>query len=140
MPVQLMDACAMIAFLRNEPGADVAFDILTTPANDCYAHAIHLCEVYRWFLTHADAATAQSALVDLERANIVTRYDIDDAFWRDAAEHNHSIRAAGHSISFADCFGIALTRRLVAGTWVTTDHHEFDYVQQQGICAVRFIR
>jgi hypothetical protein len=36
----VLDACAMIAFLRGEPGADVVAGLLSNPDHNCYAHAI----------------------------------------------------------------------------------------------------
>ena len=52
---RVLDACAMIAFLRGEPGADVVRAILHNPSDACYAHAINLCEVYYDFVRAADA-------------------------------------------------------------------------------------
>jgi hypothetical protein len=40
----ILDACAMIAFLRAEPGGEVVRDLLNDPSNRCFAHAINLCE------------------------------------------------------------------------------------------------
>ena len=37
---RVLDACAMIAFLRDEPGAKVVEAILTDSSNQCFAHAI----------------------------------------------------------------------------------------------------
>ena len=41
----VIDASALIAFLRDEPGADVVENVLSAP-DKCYAHALNLCEVY----------------------------------------------------------------------------------------------
>ena len=41
----VLDACAMIAYLRSEPGAEVVSHLLKQPAGRCAAHAINLCEV-----------------------------------------------------------------------------------------------
>ena len=40
------DACAMIAYLRGEPGGAVVDGFLNTPADRCYAHTINLLEMY----------------------------------------------------------------------------------------------
>src|SRR5579859_979727 len=37
-----LDACAMIAYLRGEPGGTVVDGFLNTPADTCYAHTINL--------------------------------------------------------------------------------------------------
>ena len=44
--IYILDACAMIAFLRGEAGAEVVAEILRDPGDQCFAHAINLCEVY----------------------------------------------------------------------------------------------
>jgi uncharacterized protein with PIN domain len=38
---RILDACAMIAFLRDEPGAEVVEAILTHPTDRCFAHAVN---------------------------------------------------------------------------------------------------
>jgi hypothetical protein len=45
-----LDACAMIAYLRGEPGGEVVDGFLTTPGTTCYAHTINLLEVYYDFI------------------------------------------------------------------------------------------
>jgi hypothetical protein len=38
----VLDACAMIALLRAEPGEDVVWAHLGDPNNLCFAHAVNL--------------------------------------------------------------------------------------------------
>ena len=45
MPV-VLDASAIIAFLRDEPGAQVVADHLRDERQRSFAHALNLCEVY----------------------------------------------------------------------------------------------
>ena len=40
------DACALIAYLRKEPGAEVVPAVLTDASNTCLIHAVNLCEVF----------------------------------------------------------------------------------------------
>jgi predicted nucleic acid-binding protein len=61
--------------------------------------------------------------------------DLDPPFWQDAGR----IKAVHRRVSLADCFGIALARRLGA-EFVTADHHEFDALVPLGLCPIRFIR
>ena len=44
--IEVLDAGAMIANLRDEPGADVVERILLDTDALCIAHAVNLCEVY----------------------------------------------------------------------------------------------
>jgi len=41
----VLDAGPMIAFLSNEPGAEVVEGVLTEPGSSCYAHIFNLAEV-----------------------------------------------------------------------------------------------
>jgi hypothetical protein len=42
----VLDACALIAYLRGEPGSDVIEALLLDPDVPSLIHAINLCEVY----------------------------------------------------------------------------------------------
>ncbi len=67
----VLDASAMIAFLRNERGGDVVETFLTDGIDTCVAHAINLCEVYYDFFRSADEATATAAITDLEDLGVI---------------------------------------------------------------------
>ena len=61
----VLDASAMIAFLRNEQGAEAVQDHLR--ARECrpFAHALNLCEVFYDFSRAAGEAIANAAIGDL---------------------------------------------------------------------------
>lgn len=44
--IYVLDASAIIAWLRDEPGADVVDNAIKDINSQCIAHAINLCEVY----------------------------------------------------------------------------------------------
>lgn len=52
----ILDACALIAFLRDEDGADIVESTLID--QDCVAHAINFCEVYYDCLRREDKNSA----------------------------------------------------------------------------------
>jgi len=131
----VLDACAMIAFLRGEPGAAVVSDHLSDPGNACYAHALNLCEVYYDFVRLSGERTARATLADLRRVGVRPRRDLSERFWRRAGYLKGTIR----KVSLADCFAIALADELNA-VILTSDHHEFDPLARQGVCRVTFIR
>lgn len=56
----VIDACAPIAFLRDEPGAEAVQNTLGLPQT-CYVHALNLCEVYYDFWRASNRETAESA-------------------------------------------------------------------------------
>ena len=130
----VLDACAMIALLHREAGEEVVWAHLADPINVCFAHAINFCEVYYDFHRDAGEAAAEGAVADLKSLGIVERNDFDEPFWKDAGKLK-----AGGGISLADCFAIALARR-VDGVLLTSDHHEMDPVAAAGVCRIAFIR
>lgn len=133
--IYVLDACAMIAWLRNEPGADVVDQAIRDVNSQCLAHAINLCEVFYDAFRHASEAHAQSVLSDLRAIQVVERNDFDSAFWQEAGR----IKAVHRKVSLADCCAITLTLR-VSGELLTSDHHELDPLAALGICPITFIR
>jgi PIN domain nuclease of toxin-antitoxin system len=103
---RVLDACAMIAFLRGEKGGSVVARILADSVDTCFAHSVNLCEVYYDFVRVAGKRTARAAINDLQAAGVQTRRDMNKAFWLEVGNHKGTIRR----ISLADCFAIALSR------------------------------
>jgi predicted nucleic acid-binding protein len=73
--------------------------------------------------------------MDLHDAGVSARSDIDEDFWKDVGR----IKADVARISIADCFAVALARR-VGVPVLTSDHHEFDNILERGLCGVQFLR
>jgi PIN domain nuclease of toxin-antitoxin system len=133
LPV-VLDACAIIAFLRDECGAGVVKDALLSA--ECLAHAVNLCEIYRDCLGRGETPDiADEMMRDLEAIGLVSREDMDMAFWKRVAE----IKADVKRVSYMDCFALATAERL-DGVLYSSDHHEFDKVADKGEFAIRFIR
>jgi PIN domain nuclease of toxin-antitoxin system len=78
--IYVLDACAMIAWLSNEHGADVVDRAVRDVNSQCLAHAINLCEVFYDAYRNAGEAQAQSLLSDLRAVQIIERNDFDSAF------------------------------------------------------------
>jgi predicted nucleic acid-binding protein len=129
----VLDACAIIAMLRNEAGAEITEQLLLEQT--CIAHAVNLCEVYYDFLKAENESIAREAISDLEKHGLTFREDMDQEFWQEVGSYKAGIKR----VSLADCFAIALANREQA-VLVTSDHHEFDYISEQAICQVMFIR
>lgn len=63
--IVVLDACAMIAFLRDEPGAAIVEQYLRNNETLCLAHAINLCEVFYDFIRATGENNANQAIQDL---------------------------------------------------------------------------
>lgn len=133
--IYVLDACAMIAFLRGETGADVVEQALLDAGGQCLVHSINLCELFYVFSRDGGEAAAVSAVSDLKALGVVERSDLDEVFWIEAGR----LKATQKKVSLADCCAITLTNR-VGGTLLTSDHHELDPVAAAGVCNITFIR
>jgi PIN domain nuclease of toxin-antitoxin system len=131
----VLDASAMIAFLRGELGADAVAGILLDAGSQCYAHALNLCEVFYDFERAAGRPEAIRAVSDLAKVGVVEDANLSSPVWHAAG----SLKARLRRISLADCFAIELAQRLEA-TILTADHHEFDILAEQPGYRIRFIR
>jgi predicted nucleic acid-binding protein len=130
----ILDACAMIAYLRDEEGAEVVETALLE--SDCVAHALNLYEVYKDCLYRGeDNSVADRMIDDLTSIGLVLCDDMDSTLWKNAAALKNKIR----HIAIPDCFALAVTERL-QGVLYTSDHKEFDPVNAQGTHSITFIR
>lgn len=132
--IYVLDACAMIAFLRMEVGADVVRAILFDSEKPCFAHAINLCEVFYDFRKLAGESAAEKAISDLKQIGVIERNDFDGEFWKEVGRTK-----AQNKASLADCCAIVLANNL-GGILLTSDHHELDKVAGKGVCQIEFIR
>jgi len=129
----VFDASALIAFLRDEHGADVVQNLLSLQTR--YVHALNLCEVHYDFWRAETKTAAESAVTDLIALGIEERNDMDSEFWRKVGE----LKAIHRKVSLADCCGLALANRLNA-TFVSADRHELEPLLEAGICTIKLVR
>lgn len=136
--IVVLDASALIAFLRDESGAAAVEAMLVSAALEseglCYVHLLNVIEVFYDTHRQTGEAAAQLALAEMASAGVITRADMDDALWQDAARLKSTFRR----VSLADCLGLALARRLDAD-FLTGDRHELEALQSAGVCSITFI-
>ncbi len=131
----VLDSCAVIAFLQQEPGAEVVAEVLKNPRNRCLIHAVNICEVYYDIYRRAgekDASALERILAD---AGIELVDTIPADLWRTAGK----LKAEWRRVSLADCFALALAL-LEDGSVLSSDHHELDPIAQAAVCPIQFIR
>jgi predicted nucleic acid-binding protein len=80
--IYILDATAIIAYLRGEPGADAVSAILVDPAHVCLAHGLNLCEVYYDFYRSNGETAAQDAVRDMFALGVQIRSDLSIDFWQ----------------------------------------------------------
>lgn len=127
----VLDACALIAFLNDEPGAEVVTAILQD-ISSVEMSAVNLLEIaYDSIRRSGDPQAGRELLDVVYQLPIRIHWQIDDEVFQHAARFKASCR-----ISLADSFALALAETLNAAV-VTTDHHEFDPLEAKG--SARFI-
>lgn len=125
-PTQCLDACAVIAYLRQEAGAEVLQALIAQPTTWLAMHVTNLGEVYYDFFRDQGLPAAQLAWTNTLALPLTLRRDADDAFIQRVG-----VIKVEERVSYADAFALALTERLGLPL-VTTDHHEFDAVEKKG--------
>lgn len=131
----IFDACAIIALLDTEPGADVVEALLAEESHRCVIHILNVCEVYYHIYRRADKQSAEKLKGALESYGFELEDSLVPALWQVASQ----LKAEWRRVSLVDCFALALTIREKA-TLVTSDHHELDPIAAAALCKFRFIR
>jgi PIN domain nuclease of toxin-antitoxin system len=137
--VYVLDACAAVAFLRDEPGAPVVEAALTAPDIITTMHAVNLAEGYYVIARDSDEDTADATvqmLITDARINVCR--DLDEGFCREVGRLRVAVRSEGWRISLADCFCLATARRL-GGHVLTTDRTEFQRLIPHNWCSMQII-
>jgi predicted nucleic acid-binding protein len=121
-----LDACAVIAYLRQELGAEVLKELIERPTTFLAMHVCNLGEVYYDFFRADGLTAAQTAWTTTLALPLTLRRDADDTFIQRVG-----VIKVEERVSFADAFALALAERLNIPL-VTTDHHEFDASERKG--------
>ena len=128
----VFDACALLALLRDEPGANIVADIINV-ANvggvDISMHRVNLLEVYYDIYRSIDKEKADEVMNEIKNRPIVVISEINDAIFEEAGRIK-----ASYKVSFADTFAIA-TASVTNAILLTADYHEMNKIEknEQGI-------
>jgi len=133
----IIDACALIAFLQNEPGSVVMSEIIwegTTGAADLYMHKLNLLEVYYGSLREYGLKRSNETMKMITDSPIQIISGLSDPVFAEAGRLKATYR-----ISLAD--SIALAEASVRNAaLVTSDRHEFDVIEQNEPIVFQWIR
>jgi uncharacterized protein with PIN domain len=132
--VYVFDACAVVALLQTEAGADVVIGFLQDEGR-CLVHAINVCEVYYDLYRREGEEVANGVNEVLEGYGFEMVEEVPPTLWKTAGK----LKGAWKKVSLADCFALALSIEESA-TLVTSDHHELEPLAQAKVCPIRFIR
>ena len=133
--VYVFDACAIIALLDAEPGAEVVETLLAGEGHRCVVHILNVCEVYYHIYRRAGQQRADQLKGVLESYGFELEESLVPTLWQEAGQ----LKAEWRRVSLVDCFALALALQERA-TLVTSDHHELDPIAASGLCPFHFIR
>ncbi|MBA1336573.1 MAG: PilT protein domain protein [Firmicutes bacterium] len=126
--VYVLDACALLALINNEQGADRVEAVLRDALSgnvEVYMSKINVYEVY-YGIYHIEGQTKADEtymLIQKQPINIIDTFG-DDVFIEAARLKSK------YKMSLAD--SIALGETVIRNaTLLSSDHHEFDVVEQQ---------
>ncbi|RLD60435.1 MAG: type II toxin-antitoxin system VapC family toxin [Bacteroidetes bacterium] len=128
-----LDACALIAYLQEEEGAEKVKTILKNPSNLILMHAINFGEVY-YDALKVSKNKANHLFMIIEKLPIKIIWNID----KQLIEHAGSFKV-DFKMSYADSFVLS-TAKINNAHVVSSDHHEFDTVEQNTNLRFHWIR
>ena len=133
----VLDACALIALLTNEPGADVVKDLLQRAVGGkikIIMHKVNFLEVYYHTYKLYDEHAALNLLEYIKVSPIEMDGEITDDIFIKAGKLKSL-----HKISLADSIGLAKAI-INDGYFVTADHHELDILEKKEDVNIIWIR
>ncbi len=133
----VLDACAFIAFLKDEEGHNIVDDIFKNAIDGkckIFLHKATLLEVYYEFFRSSGKAFADKLLSSVAKQPIVLINKLDNRFIQNAGYYK-----ATQKISFADSFVLALAE-IKKAVIISSDHHEFDDIEKSSTLQFKWIR
>ena len=119
----ILDACALIAALTDEPGAKVIEPLFLRDDVKIVMNKLNLLEVYYDIYRRSGSAVADEVLDEIGHSPIQVIPEMTEAVFKEAGRLKATYR-----ISLADAVALA-EASITGGSLVTSDHHEFDPVQ-----------
>ena len=134
--VFVLDACALIALLKNENGADKVAATYNKAENgeaQIVMNRVNLLEVFYGYYRDDGEEYAEKIMSGVEKS-IISVSEFDEGLFKEAGRLKASYR-----ISLADSIALAQAMAL-GGELLTADHHEFDAVEEREPTRFMWIR
>ena len=122
----VLDACAMIAVINREEGAEVVNNLFQQAFNGevkLYMSIINLLEVNYGFIGDIGITKTQEIMKKIDDTPLVVINTISQQAYNEATR----IKATHRKLSLADSVGIATAAELDS-IFVTSDHHELEAI------------
>jgi predicted nucleic acid-binding protein len=132
----VLDACALVAVLKGEPGGVVVRDLYQKANNgeaSLIMNKVNLFEVYYGFYRENGKAYAENILENVKQS-IVAVHEFSDEIFMEAGR----LKAA-YKMSLADSIAVAQAS-VSGGVLLTSDHHELDMAERKESIKFHWIR
>lgn len=133
VPTHMVDASAIIAYLKGEPGQDVLAALLRDDRNTLWVHAVNICEVYYNYL-RSDGATKADEALDAMTSVLGILPLAEIQFMKRVSRWKVT-----HNLGICDAIAAAAAEEYGCPL-VTTDHGDFDPVQAAGALQIVWLR
>jgi len=133
----MLDACALIAFLNDEAGADVVEELLRKSNRqepNLFLHRLNLLEVYYGIYREVGPEVSKQVLEKIRALPVTEVTEISQQVFLEAGRLKGSYR-----LSLADSIATA-EAKVRCASLVTADHHEFDLIATKEDVAFCWIR
>lgn len=133
----VLDACALIAFLNDEEGADRVEEMLEEAVRDfrkVVIHEINLLEIYYGVFRHAGESIADETYARISSLPLQVIRGLRKNVFKEAGRLKATYR-----ISLADSIALAEAKSLQLPL-VTCDHHELDILDHNNELTFYWIR
>ena len=133
----VLDACSVIAFLKDEEGADKVEDLLRRAKKEefnLYMNRLNVLEIYYGVYREDGEEVAEETLSKIQKLPITIVNELSDSVFKEAGRLK-----ANYKLSLADSVTAAEAKVRGAGL-VTADHHEFDPIEKRGEVKFHWIR
>ncbi len=133
----VIDACSLIAYLREEAGAERVHELFEDALSgniNIYLHRVTMAEALYDSLRTNKSNTPKQITAIFHTLPVRMADTLSDEFLLMVAFYK-----VWHKVSFADCFVLALAK-LHNAKVITADHHEFDAIEQAGEVEFEWIR
>ena len=126
MTSYVLDACAMVALINGEEGAEIINGLFKQAVKGeikLCCSIINLLEVYYGFIGDIGIAKTQEIMEEISKTPLKVISNISQKTYHEAAR----IKGTHRKLSLADAVGIATAIEL-SGQFVTSDHHELEAI------------
>jgi predicted nucleic acid-binding protein len=134
----VLDACALLALLKRESGADVVdalFQKALTGEDVLFMSVVNLLEVFYGLIGDVGIERAQAMMAPLDDTPLTIIEAISPPVYQTAAR----LKGTYRRVSLADCVGLA-TAADFSATFVTSDHHEIKAIEQREALSILWFR